>query len=206
MFDWISEYSSFATPDNLLLDSVPNLGPLISRWEINEFENCWYKSVRILEVLKFLFQQFLNLSSSQRDMSGPILGALSNNRWSWGTVSQDDEGFIEKLSVIRQGDRSAFNSRDVFKTENQSSLKQRPWTPWLTRFGRATFSPPQVNDRHSFDRVSLRDTFEFMVHTQRASLPARDRQVFISFACTLHLNKKHGTRLTLFCVLKRDEI
>ncbi len=27
-----------------------------------------------------LFQQFLNLSSSQRDMSGPILGDLSNNR------------------------------------------------------------------------------------------------------------------------------
>jgi hypothetical protein len=28
------------TPDYLLLDSVPNLGPLISRWEINKFENC----------------------------------------------------------------------------------------------------------------------------------------------------------------------
>jgi hypothetical protein len=27
-------------PDHLLLDSVPNLGPLISRWEINKFENC----------------------------------------------------------------------------------------------------------------------------------------------------------------------
>ncbi len=106
------------TPDHLLLDSVPNLGPLISRWEINKFENCWYKSVRILEVLKLLFQQFLNLWSFQRDifflskhegcnsrhitssllgqneltsshikhMSGPILGALSNNRWSWGIL------------------------------------------------------------------------------------------------------------------------
>ncbi len=71
--------------DHLLLDSALNLGPLISRWEINKFENCSYKSVRILEVLKFLFQQFMNLSSSQRDMSGPILGALSNNRWSGGT-------------------------------------------------------------------------------------------------------------------------
>jgi hypothetical protein len=49
---------SQATPDNLLLDSVPNLGPLISRWEINKFDNCWYKSVRLLEVLKLLFQQF----------------------------------------------------------------------------------------------------------------------------------------------------
>ncbi len=27
-------------PDHLLLDSVPNLGPLISRWEINKFEIC----------------------------------------------------------------------------------------------------------------------------------------------------------------------
>ncbi len=50
--------------DHLLLDSAPNLGPLISCWEINKLENCWYKSVRILEVLKLLFQQFLNLSSS----------------------------------------------------------------------------------------------------------------------------------------------
>jgi hypothetical protein len=33
----------------------------------------------ILEVLKLLFQLFLDLSSSQRDMSGPILG---------GTVQQ----------------------------------------------------------------------------------------------------------------------
>jgi hypothetical protein len=37
-------------------------------------------SVRILEVLKLLFQQFLILSSFQRDMSGPVLRALSNNR------------------------------------------------------------------------------------------------------------------------------
>jgi hypothetical protein len=71
-------------PDHLLLDSAPNLGLLISRWEINKFENCWYKIVRILEVLMLLFQQFLNLPSSQQDMRGPILGALSNNRWSWG--------------------------------------------------------------------------------------------------------------------------
>jgi hypothetical protein len=67
--------------DHLLLDSAPNLGPLISRWEINKFENCGYKSVRILEVLKLLFHLFFNFSSSQRDMSGPILGDLSNNGW-----------------------------------------------------------------------------------------------------------------------------
>ncbi len=51
------------TPRSLWLDSDPNLGPLVYRWEINKFENCWYKSVRILEVLKLLFQQFLNFSS-----------------------------------------------------------------------------------------------------------------------------------------------
>jgi hypothetical protein len=68
-------------PEHLLLDSAPNLGPLIYRWEINKFENCWYKSVRSLEVVKLSFQQILNLSSSQRDMSGPMLGNLSNNRW-----------------------------------------------------------------------------------------------------------------------------
>ncbi len=45
-------------PDHLLLDSATNLGPLISRWEINKLKNCWYKSVMILEVLnKLLFQQ-----------------------------------------------------------------------------------------------------------------------------------------------------
>jgi hypothetical protein len=77
---------STVTPDHLLLDSAPNLGPLISRWEINKFENCWYNSVRSLEVLKLLFQQFLNLVSSQWDISGPILGALSTNRWSRGFV------------------------------------------------------------------------------------------------------------------------
>ncbi len=74
------------TPDHLLLDSAPNLGPLISRWEINKFENGWYKSDKILEVLKLLFQQILNLSSFQWDISGPILRALSNNRWSWGII------------------------------------------------------------------------------------------------------------------------
>jgi hypothetical protein len=77
---------SMLPPNNLLLDSVPNLGPLISHRKIYKFENCWYKSVRILEVLKLLFQQFLNLSSFQRDMSVPILGDLSNNRWSGGSI------------------------------------------------------------------------------------------------------------------------
>jgi hypothetical protein len=78
---WIRLYP----PKHLLLDSVPNLGPHISCWEINKFKNYWHKRVGILEVLKLLLHQFLNLSSSQRDMSGPRLGALSKNRWSGGT-------------------------------------------------------------------------------------------------------------------------
>jgi hypothetical protein len=30
----------FVPPVHLLLDSAPNLGPLISRWEITKFETC----------------------------------------------------------------------------------------------------------------------------------------------------------------------
>ncbi len=40
------------------MDSASNLGPLIARGEINKFEHYWYKSDRIFEVLKILFQQF----------------------------------------------------------------------------------------------------------------------------------------------------
>jgi hypothetical protein len=47
-----------ATPSHVLVDSGPNLGSFTSRWEINKFENCWYKGVRILEVKKLLFQHF----------------------------------------------------------------------------------------------------------------------------------------------------
>ncbi len=65
--------------NHLFLYSAANLGPLIPLWEINKFKNCCYKSVRILEVLKLLFLQCLNLSSFQRDMSRPILGEVSNN-------------------------------------------------------------------------------------------------------------------------------
>jgi hypothetical protein len=59
-----------------MLNSAPNLGLLMSRWEINKFENCWYRSVRILEILKLLFQQFSNLSSSQRYEWSNIRGTV----------------------------------------------------------------------------------------------------------------------------------
>jgi hypothetical protein len=35
-----SDYKWLSTPDHLMLNSAPNLGPLMSRWEINKFENC----------------------------------------------------------------------------------------------------------------------------------------------------------------------
>jgi hypothetical protein len=79
----VPSQSDLVPPDHLLLDSSPNLRPLISCWEINKFENWWYKSVRNLEVLKLLFPQFLKFSSFQRDMSGPKLEDMSKNRWSF---------------------------------------------------------------------------------------------------------------------------
>jgi hypothetical protein len=73
-------------PDHLLLDSAPNIGPLISRWELEKFKNCWNKSFETSKILTLLYQQISNLLISQRDMSGPTLGALSNKRWSGGML------------------------------------------------------------------------------------------------------------------------
>ncbi len=60
--------------------------PLISRWELDKFKNCWNKSFRTTKILTLLYQQFSNLKIFQWDMSGPRLGALSNNRWSGGSI------------------------------------------------------------------------------------------------------------------------
>jgi hypothetical protein len=67
--------------NRLLLDNAPNLGPLISRWELDKFKNCWNKSFRTFKILTLLYQQFSNLLISQRDVSGPRLGVLSKNSW-----------------------------------------------------------------------------------------------------------------------------
>ncbi len=48
-------------PDHLLLDSAPNIGPLISLWELDKFKNCWNKSFRASKILTLLYQQFSNL-------------------------------------------------------------------------------------------------------------------------------------------------
>jgi hypothetical protein len=82
-----SLYCHTLPPDHLLLDSVPNIGPLISRWELGNLKNSWNKSFRTSKILTLLYQHFSKLLVSQRDMSGPRLGALSNNRRSSGTLS-----------------------------------------------------------------------------------------------------------------------
>jgi hypothetical protein len=48
-----------ATPDHLLLDSVLNIGPLISCLELDKFKNCWNRSFRTSKILTLLYHQFL---------------------------------------------------------------------------------------------------------------------------------------------------
>jgi hypothetical protein len=43
----------------------PNIGPLISCWELDKFKNCWNKSFRTSKILTLLYQQFSNLLISQ---------------------------------------------------------------------------------------------------------------------------------------------
>jgi hypothetical protein len=93
-------------PDHLLLDRSPNIGPLKSRWELGKFKNCWNKIFRTSKILTLLYQQFSNLLIFQRDMSGPRLGALSNNRWSGDSYTHNRNlkwfncGFMAVHSLI----------------------------------------------------------------------------------------------------------
>jgi hypothetical protein len=64
-----------------------------------------------------LFQQFLNLPSSQRDMSGPILGDLSNNRWPGGStnaVSWFANSFFVFTSSLGYQVSTIFRSKFIF--------------------------------------------------------------------------------------------
>jgi hypothetical protein len=95
-------YECYVTLDHLLFDSVPNIGPLISCSELDKFKNCWNKSFIISRILTLTYQQFSNLLTSQRDMSGPRLGTLPNNRWSGGTFWVQNEWIeIFKNTVFR---------------------------------------------------------------------------------------------------------
>ncbi len=40
LFLLLSILCARSTPDHLLLDRSPNIGPLISRWELDKFRNC----------------------------------------------------------------------------------------------------------------------------------------------------------------------
>jgi hypothetical protein len=73
----------YTPPNHLLLYRSPNIGPLVSRWELDKFIIWWNKMFRTSKILTLLYQQFSNLLITQRDMSGSRLRALSNNRW-WG--------------------------------------------------------------------------------------------------------------------------
>ncbi len=74
----------YIPPDHLLLDRSPNIGTLISRWELDKFKHCWNKSFRTSIIPTLLYQPSSNLLIPQRDMSGPRLGKLSNVTWSVG--------------------------------------------------------------------------------------------------------------------------
>jgi hypothetical protein len=82
----VKRRSAFAPPDHQFLDRSPNIGPLISRSELGKFKNCWNIIFRTSKILTLLYQRFSNLLISQRDMSGPRLGSLSNNGWSGGSL------------------------------------------------------------------------------------------------------------------------
>jgi hypothetical protein len=48
----------FVPHGHLLWDRTPNIEPLISRWELDKFKNCWNKSFRTSKILTLLYQQF----------------------------------------------------------------------------------------------------------------------------------------------------
>jgi hypothetical protein len=82
----LQQDEKWLNPDHVLLDRSPNIGLLISRWELDKFKNCWNKSFRTSKIRTLLYQQFSNLLISQQDTSGPRLGALFNNRWLGGSM------------------------------------------------------------------------------------------------------------------------
>ncbi len=66
------------------------------------------------EVLKLSFQQFMKLSSSQRDMSGSILGDLSNHRWSRGVNQGPQNTFKTGLQELDKDERRMTQMIEVY--------------------------------------------------------------------------------------------
>jgi hypothetical protein len=102
-----SNYPSITYSWTVFLDSAPNNGPLITRWELDKFIICWNKSFRTSKILTLLYQQFSNLLISQRDMSGPRLGALSNIWWSRGYF------FEQNFERISMGKKTCRGNLDI---------------------------------------------------------------------------------------------
>jgi hypothetical protein len=57
VFSVMDEYP----PDHLLLGRSSNIGPFISRWELDKFKNCWNKSFRASKIQTLSYQQFSSL-------------------------------------------------------------------------------------------------------------------------------------------------
>ncbi len=124
-------YFLYATPDHLLLDESPNIGPLISRWELDKFKNCWNKSFITSKILTLLYQQLSNLLISQRDVSGPKLGALSGKRSTFyrGTLYKGFTVFHDSSSILNHCNANLRGSscfhwsiRLIYK-----SISNHPW-------------------------------------------------------------------------------
>jgi hypothetical protein len=79
---------------------------------------------KALEPLKswHLYQQFLNLLISQRDMSGPRLGALSSNRWSGGG-QPGTKALTAPLSII-ESHCTSLPVELEFSVTHSTSLRQ----------------------------------------------------------------------------------
>jgi hypothetical protein len=65
--------------------------------KLDKFKNCWNKNFRTSKIQTLLYQQFSNWFISQRDISGPRLGALSNKRW-FKVLSRTHRFIYKKLS------------------------------------------------------------------------------------------------------------
>jgi hypothetical protein len=68
-------------PDHLLLDSAPNLGPLIFRWEIDKFENFRHKCQDFRGSKAFVSANFW-ICQVPNEIRVVHIGDLSNKRWS----------------------------------------------------------------------------------------------------------------------------
>ncbi len=105
--------------NDLLLDNAPIIGLLISRWELEKFKNFWNKSFRTSKTLTLLYLQFSNLLISQRDMSGPRLGAMSNNRWSGGTLRNSAWASLHTRSIIAAENVCTLHSLHTCRANNE---------------------------------------------------------------------------------------